>query len=62
MGQKMDSDKKTLGASECLLQKFPTEDEILFRNHLRMSKDQFEVLLHRLPETTQLSVMLYQCV
>lgn len=45
--------RNTLGASEHLLREFATEDESLYKNHLRMSKDQFEVLLHRITPKIQ---------
>lgn len=40
--------RNTLGASENLLREFATEDETSYKNHLRINKDQFEVLLHRI--------------
>ncbi|KAE9522163.1 hypothetical protein AGLY_017423 [Aphis glycines] len=47
------SRRDTLGASERLLKEFSTEDVDSYRNHLRLSKDQFEVLLYRISTKIQ---------
>jgi len=42
-----------LGVSERLLKEFSTKDVDLYRNHLRLSKDQFEELLYRISTKIQ---------
>ncbi|KAL4135098.1 hypothetical protein QTP88_006754 [Uroleucon formosanum] len=47
------SRRDTLGASERLLKELSTEDVDSYRNHLRLNKDQFEILLYRITTKIQ---------